>query len=310
MERMQQLEKLDGFGNVQMVEVDRPQPAADQMLIRHDLWSLIKGRFVARSLTLSQPVLYVTEEMPAHDGPGMFNYDYLRLASDPSRTLPQHLPEIFIRQGRIIRGEYQNGEYQLLITMEVNGKFNEKIDQPNHYSFALSQGGLAGDTGGQLNGSLDLETLNVRVEGERFGFETDQAQALPLRLRRWREMMEPKGEISAFNVSYDSENQIFRAMIEVRGISLTLPYFGEADDRGDGPDESARQFRLTDVAGSFLIERVFNIPGVALLAFEAIQARDFPIVLGFLVISSLLLMVGNLVSDLAVALVDPRVRFE
>lgn len=226
---------------------------ADQMLIRHDLWSLIKGRFVARSLTLSRPVLYVTEEMPAHDGPGMFNYDYLRLASDPSRTLPQHLPEIFIRQGRIIRGEYQNGEYQLLITMEVNGKFNEKIDQPNHYSFALSQGGSAGDTGGQLNGSLDLETLNVRVEGERFGFETDQAQALPLRLRRWWEMMEPKGEISAFNVSYDSENQIFRAMIEVRGISLTLPYFGEADDRGDGLDESARQFRLTDVAGSFLI---------------------------------------------------------
>jgi microcin C transport system permease protein len=64
------------------------------------------------------------------------------------------------------------------------------------------------------------------------------------------------------------------------------------------------------LTGSFLIERVFNIQGVGLLAFEAIQTRDFPIVLGFLVISSVLLMVGNLVSDLAVALVDPRVRFE
>lgn len=64
------------------------------------------------------------------------------------------------------------------------------------------------------------------------------------------------------------------------------------------------------LTGSFLIERVFNIPGVGLLAFEAIQARDFPIVMGFLVISSVLLMVGNLVSDLAVATVDPRVRFE
>jgi len=64
------------------------------------------------------------------------------------------------------------------------------------------------------------------------------------------------------------------------------------------------------LTGSFLIERVFNIQGVGLLAFEAIQARDFPIVMGFLVISSILLMVGNLVSDLAVALVDPRVRFE
>ncbi len=64
------------------------------------------------------------------------------------------------------------------------------------------------------------------------------------------------------------------------------------------------------LTGSFLIERVFNIQGVGLLAFEAIQARDFPVVLGFLVISSVLLMLGNLVSDLAVALVDPRVRFE
>jgi microcin C transport system permease protein len=64
------------------------------------------------------------------------------------------------------------------------------------------------------------------------------------------------------------------------------------------------------LTGSFLIERVFSIPGVGLLAFEAIQTRDFPIVLGFLVISSVLLMLGNLLSDLAVAFVDPRVRFE
>ena len=64
------------------------------------------------------------------------------------------------------------------------------------------------------------------------------------------------------------------------------------------------------LTGSFLIERVFNINGVGLLAFEAIQTRDFPVVLGFLVISSVLLMLGNLLSDLAVAFVDPRVRFE
>jgi microcin C transport system permease protein len=64
------------------------------------------------------------------------------------------------------------------------------------------------------------------------------------------------------------------------------------------------------LTGSFLIERVFNIQGVGLLAFEAIQARDFPVVLGFLVISSVILLVGNLISDLAVAFVDPRVRFE
>lgn len=64
------------------------------------------------------------------------------------------------------------------------------------------------------------------------------------------------------------------------------------------------------LTGSVLIERVFNIQGVGLLAFEAIQTRDFPVVMGFLVISSAILMLGNLLSDLAVAAVDPRVRFE
>jgi microcin C transport system permease protein len=64
------------------------------------------------------------------------------------------------------------------------------------------------------------------------------------------------------------------------------------------------------LTGSVLIERVFNIQGVGLLFFDAIQARDFPIVMGFLVISSIILMLGNLISDLAVAAVDPRVRFE
>jgi microcin C transport system permease protein len=64
------------------------------------------------------------------------------------------------------------------------------------------------------------------------------------------------------------------------------------------------------VAGSFLIERVFNIEGIGLLAFEAIQARDFPVVMGILVIDSVVLLLGNLLSDLAVAFVDPRVRFE
>ena len=64
------------------------------------------------------------------------------------------------------------------------------------------------------------------------------------------------------------------------------------------------------LTGSVLIERVFNIQGVGLLFFESIQARDFPVVLGFLVISSVILMLGNLISDLAVAFSDPRVRFE
>lgn len=63
------------------------------------------------------------------------------------------------------------------------------------------------------------------------------------------------------------------------------------------------------IGGSFLIETIFNIDGIGLLGYEAILERDYPVVMGILVISSLLYMVGNILSDLCVALVDPRIRF-
>ncbi len=62
--------------------------------------------------------------------------------------------------------------------------------------------------------------------------------------------------------------------------------------------------------GSFLIEKVFNINGMGLLGYESILDRDYPVVMGILVISSLLFMVGNILSDICVAFVDPRVRFK
>jgi len=63
------------------------------------------------------------------------------------------------------------------------------------------------------------------------------------------------------------------------------------------------------LAGSFLIEIIFNIDGMGLLGYESLVERDYPVVMGTLVISSLLFLVGNILSDLCVALVDPRVRF-
>lgn len=64
------------------------------------------------------------------------------------------------------------------------------------------------------------------------------------------------------------------------------------------------------LAGSFLIERVFNIDGMGYLGYTAILQRDYPVALGILVISSLLMLVGNILSDIIYALVDPRIRFQ
>jgi len=62
--------------------------------------------------------------------------------------------------------------------------------------------------------------------------------------------------------------------------------------------------------GSYLVEKIFNIDGMGLLGLESIMERDYPVVLGTLVISSLLFLIGNILSDICVAIVDPRVKFE
>lgn len=63
------------------------------------------------------------------------------------------------------------------------------------------------------------------------------------------------------------------------------------------------------LAGSFLIEKVFNIDGMGYLGYTSILQRDYPVALGILVISSLLMLVGNIISDIIYVIVDPRIRF-
>lgn len=64
------------------------------------------------------------------------------------------------------------------------------------------------------------------------------------------------------------------------------------------------------LAGSFLIETVFNIDGMGLLGYEALVERDYPVVMGMLFLSSVLFLIGNILSDLCVAAIDPRVTFD
>ncbi|WOJ93361.1 ABC transporter permease [Congregibacter variabilis] len=63
------------------------------------------------------------------------------------------------------------------------------------------------------------------------------------------------------------------------------------------------------VGGSFLIESIFDIDGFGLLGLSAILDRDYPVVMGVVLLASLLLLIGNIISDVLVAMVDPRIRF-
>lgn len=63
-------------------------------------------------------------------------------------------------------------------------------------------------------------------------------------------------------------------------------------------------------AGSLLIERVFDIDGMGLLFFNSVVNRDYNVVMGLIFLMSLMTLLGRLFSDLLLALIDPRIRFQ
>ena len=63
------------------------------------------------------------------------------------------------------------------------------------------------------------------------------------------------------------------------------------------------------VAGSIIIESVFGLPGMGRLLIEALNSRDYNVLMGVAVIQSGIVMFGQLISDIAYVVVDPRIDF-
>ena len=64
------------------------------------------------------------------------------------------------------------------------------------------------------------------------------------------------------------------------------------------------------LTGSFLVEVVFSWPGLARLTVDAVFAQDEPLVLAAVLVATLMLVVGNLIADVLLSVVDPRIRLE
>ena len=62
------------------------------------------------------------------------------------------------------------------------------------------------------------------------------------------------------------------------------------------------------VSGSLIVEALFNYPGAGLLFWNSAQTRDFPVLLGVVLIIAVLTVLGNLVADVLYGVIDPRVR--
>jgi peptide/nickel transport system permease protein len=64
------------------------------------------------------------------------------------------------------------------------------------------------------------------------------------------------------------------------------------------------------LGGSVIIESIFSIPGMGLLAFEAVTTRDYNVVMAVATIGGVLNLIGLLLGDIAYAIADPRISFE
>jgi peptide/nickel transport system permease protein len=62
--------------------------------------------------------------------------------------------------------------------------------------------------------------------------------------------------------------------------------------------------------GSVIIETIFAWPGIGQLAISAINERDYPQIMGLLLISAILVLVTNLLTDIVYAYADPRIRYD
>lgn len=64
------------------------------------------------------------------------------------------------------------------------------------------------------------------------------------------------------------------------------------------------------IGGSVIFETIFGIPGVGQLMWQAVMARDYPVIMANLFLISFLTLLGNFLADIGYALADPRIRLE
>jgi peptide/nickel transport system permease protein len=62
------------------------------------------------------------------------------------------------------------------------------------------------------------------------------------------------------------------------------------------------------IGGSVIFETIFSIPGMGQLFWQSAMSRDYPVIMGMLVIGAILTLIGNILADISYAMADPRIR--
>ena len=103
----------------------------------------------------------------------------------------------------------------------------------------------------------------------------------------------------AARVAFQSVTKAFGSVVAVNGVSFDVE-----------PGTLVTLLGLTLpslLSGAVILERIFAWPGMGNLFFESIGERDYPTIMGLVLMFSLLTLLGQLLADIFYALVDPRV---
>ncbi len=109
----------------------------------------------------------------------------------------------------------------------------------------------------------------------------------------------------------DSSRSDYVTTARAKGLSETTIMFRHVLPNAINPLLSAFGFTLAGLlSGALLVENVMNYPGLGQLVFQSIIKEDQFVVMGAVLMGSLMLMWGNIMADILLALLDPRIRIE
>ena len=104
-------------------------------------------------------------------------------------------------------------------------------------------------------------------------------------------------------------NQDYITTARAKGLSERVVIYRHALRNALLPIITILGFSLPGlIGGSVIFETIFAIPGMGQLFYMGVMSRDYPLVMGILVIGAFLTLIGNLLADLAYAAADPRIR--
>ncbi|MBI5701591.1 ABC transporter permease [Candidatus Saganbacteria bacterium] len=106
-------------------------------------------------------------------------------------------------------------------------------------------------------------------------------------------------------------NQDFVRTARAKGLPERVVIFKHALRNALIPIVTILGLSLPDLfSGAFIIETIFAWPGMGRLGVAAIFSRNYPLIMGIVMFSALLIVLGNLLADVGYALVDPRIRYD